>query len=97
MQLFRCIYSCTGDITATNGDANTNFAFKNCAQFTQYVTHINDELTDDAEDIDLAMPIYYLIKHNNSYLDTSGSLWQFKRDESSVNDNGNPDIVTTNN
>ena len=78
MQLFRCIYSGTGDITATTGDANANFAFNNCAPLTKYVTHTNDELTDEAEDIDLAMSMYYLIKYSNSYLDTSESLWQFK-------------------
>ena len=27
------------------------------------------------------MPMYNLIEYNNNYSDTSGSLWQFKRDE----------------
>ena len=27
------------------------------------------------------MPMYNLIKYSNNYSDTSGSLWQFKRDE----------------
>ena len=27
------------------------------------------------------MPIYGLIEYSNNYSDTSGSLWQFKRDE----------------
>ena len=27
------------------------------------------------------MPMYNLIKNGNSHFDTSGSLWQFKRDE----------------
>ena len=43
------------------------------------------------------MPIYNLIEYSNNYSDTSGSLWQFKRDEAPINDNGNHDIVTTNN
>ena len=29
------------------------------------------------------------------YSDTSGSLWQFKRDEQNMNDNGSPADVTT--
>ena len=27
------------------------------------------------------MPMYNLIEYNDNYSDTSGSLWQFKRDE----------------
>ena len=27
------------------------------------------------------MPIYNLIEYSDNYFDTSGSLWQFKRDE----------------
>ena len=27
------------------------------------------------------MPMYILIEYNDNYSDTSGSLWQFKRDE----------------
>ena len=29
----------------------------------------------------ITMPIYNLIEYSNNYSDTSGSLWQFKRDE----------------
>ena len=31
--------------------------------------------------INIAMPMYNLIEYNDNYSDTSGSLWQFKRDE----------------
>ena len=31
----------TGNITATDGNANTRVAFKNCAPFTKCITHIN--------------------------------------------------------
>ena len=40
------------------------------------------------------MPTYNLIEYSNSYLDTLGSLWQFKRDEQNMN-NGNPAYVIT--
>ena len=40
------------------------------------------------------MPVYNFIEYSDNYLNTSGSLWQFKRDESPVND-GNPDNVST--
>ena len=44
--------------------------------------------------IDIVMPMYNLIEYSDSYSDTSGSLWQFKRDEQNMN-NGNPVNVTT--
>ena len=32
------------------------------------------------------MPMYNLIEYSDNYSDTSGSLWQFKRGESYMND-----------
>ena len=84
----------TGDITATGGDANTKVAFKNCAPFTKCVTHINDEHVDNADNLDIVMPMYNLIEYSDNYSDTSGILWQFKRDEQNMN-NGNRVEVTT--
>ena len=57
-----CYYSdacilVTGDIAATDGDANTNIEFKNCAPFTRCVTHINDEHIDTVENLDITVPI----------------------------------------
>ena len=34
------------------------------------------------------MPMYNLIEHSDNYSDTWGSLWQFKRDEQPINNNG---------
>ena len=83
----------TGDITATNGNANRNTAFKNCASFTKCVTHINNEHVDNADNLDIVMPMYNLIEYSNNYSDTSGRLWQFKRNEQNMN-NRNPVDVT---
>ena len=41
------------------------------------------------------MPVYNLIEYSDNYSDTSGSLQQFKRDESYMNNDGNPADVTT--
>ena len=38
--------------------------------------------------------MYNLIEYSDNYSDTSGSLWQFKRDEQDMN-NGNAADVTT--
>ena len=34
------------------------------------------------------MPMYTLIEYSDNYSDTSGSLWQFKRDEQPIDNNG---------
>ena len=43
------------------------------------------------------MPTYNSIEYCDNYSDTTGSLWQFKRDESPVDNDGNPGNVTTDN
>ena len=85
----------TGNITATGGDANTRVAFKNCAPFTKCITHINDEHVDNIDNFDIIMAMYNLIEYSDNYSDTSGSLWQFKRDESPATNTVNPEDVST--
>ena len=36
---------------------------------------------DNAEDIDIVMPMHYLLEYNQNYSMTSGSLWNYYRDE----------------
>ena len=69
-------------------------AFKNCAPFMKCITHINNEHVDNADNLDIIMPMYNLIEYSDSYSDTSGSSWQFKRDESPVTAAGNPNHVS---
>ena len=77
----------TGNINVTGGDNNTKVAFKNCAPFKDCRTEINDTFVDYADFINITMPMYNLIEYSDNYSDTSGSLWQFKRDE--IIDNAN--------
>ena len=37
-----------------------------------------------------------MIEYSNNYSDASGSLWQFKKDESPTNNNGNSTVATDN-
>ena len=60
---------------------NANVCFKNCAPFTRCVTHINDEHLETTEDLDIIMPMYNLLEYSDNYEESSGSLYQFKRDE----------------
>ena len=71
----------TGNINVTGIDNNTKVAFKNCAPFGKCRTEINETFIDEAEHINIAMPMYNLIEYSDNYSDTSGNLWQFKRDE----------------
>ena len=85
----------TGNTTATGDNENTKVAFKDCAPFTRCATHINDEHIDTAENLDIIISMYNLIKYSGNYSDTSGSFWQFKRDVQNMNDCGNPADVAT--
>ena len=68
----------TGDITIT-GDNGAEVAFKNCAHFIICITKIDGTTIDDAEDLNLVMPIYNLLDYSSNYSDTKGSLWFFYR------------------
>ena len=71
----------TGDINVAGGDNNAKEAFKNCAQFKDCRTEMNDTFVDYAEHINITMPLYNLIEYTYNSSDTSGSLWNFRRDE----------------
>ena len=67
-------------------------AFKNNAPFTNCISKINNVLIDNAEDLDIVMPMYNLLEYSKNYKKTTGSLWNYYRDELSydTNDNNNP-------
>ena len=68
-------------IRPTNAVNATRLALKNCAPFTKYNLEINDEHVDTAENLDIVMPMYNLIEYSDNYQDSSGTLYQYKRDE----------------
>ena len=79
-----CDYSgacVTGNIAVVVGGDDSKVAFKNCAPFRKCRTEINKTFIHEAEHINITMPMYNLIEYSDNYSDTSGSLWQFKRDE----------------
>ena len=55
-----------GDITVV-GDSWAQLAFKNCWPFIMYITKVNRTTIDDAEDLDLVMPMYTLLEYNSNY------------------------------
>ena len=78
--------------TAADGAAanNTNkkVIFKNCAPFTNCISKINNTQIDNAEYIDIVMPIYNLIEYIDDHSQTSGNLWQYYKEIPAVDDNG---------
>ena len=75
----------TGNITVkTRNPADTSAAqvvLKDCALFKDCRTEINDTFVDYADFINIAMPMYNLIEYSVNHSDTSGYLWDFKRDK----------------
>ena len=55
-------------------ERNKGVIFKNCAPFTKCISRINNKDIDNAQDIDIVMPMYNLIEYSDNYSKTSGSL-----------------------
>ena len=69
----------TGNIQ--NKPANSVVAFKNCAPFRTCDITINDKQIEKAEDLDIVMLMYNLLEYFDNYQNSTGSLYEFKRDE----------------
>ena len=61
---------------------NKKVAFRNTAPISICISKISNRLVNNAGDLDIEMPMY-----SNNYSMTSGSLWNYFRDE--VNDAAN--------
>ena len=68
-------------------------SFKNCAPFINCISEINNMQIDNAKDIDIVMPMYNLIEYSDNYAKTSGSLWQYFRDEPDDNNIEDSEIL----
>ena len=55
-----------GDIISIAHNIPTQVAFKICALFTKYIIKVDGTTIDDAEDLDLVMPIYNLREYSSS-------------------------------
>ena len=76
-----------------NNDAfDRRLTFKNNASFISCISKIFGELVENAEDLDVVMPMYNLSEYGKNYQKTSGSLFNYYRDEPSsavvANDDG---------
>ena len=87
--------------TGVNNDANNirnkrnrPVILKNNALFVSCITRINGELIEDADELDIVMPMYNLLEYSKNYRKTIGSLYNYYRDEL-TNDN-NDDFANRN-
>ena len=65
----------------------TRVVFKNCAPLIKCITKIDRTILEDAEDLDLVVPIYTLLEYSSNYFNTTGSLWFYWKDEADDFDN----------
>ena len=62
-------------------ERNKRVIFKNFAPFVNCKIEINNTEIGNAKDIDIVMPMYNLIEYSDNYSKTSGSLWQYYKDD----------------
>ena len=80
----------TFTVTDPNNDAyDKKLAFKNNALFVSCISKINNILVDNAEDLDIVMLMYNLLEYSKNYSKTTGSLWNYYRDEPNRGANNN--------
>ena len=77
----------TAGAAAAANNTDKNIIFKNCARSTSCVIKINNEQIDNAEYIDIVMPMYNLIEYSDNYSKISGSRWQYCKDIPAIDDN----------
>ena len=69
-------------------EMNRQVILKNNAPFISCISKINDALIENAEDLDIVMPMYNLLEYSKNYSKTSGSLWNYYRDKLADETNG---------
>ena len=62
---------------------------KNNAPFVSCISKINDTLIDNAEDLDIVMPMYNLLECSKNYRKTTGSFFNYYRNEPNSSAVGN--------
>ena len=71
-----------------NGFGEKKLIFKNNAPFINCISKTNVIKIDNAEYLDVVMPMYNLLEYSKNYIKTAGSLWNYYRDKpsSSIDD-----------
>ena len=65
-----------GDLIVTNfGSIMYDKKFISC------ILKLNNTLIDNAEDLDIVIPMYNLLEYSKNYRKTTGSFWNYYRDK----------------
>ena len=74
-----------------SNDANYDrkLALKNNAPFFSSIVKIDSKLVEDAQDLDILMPMYNLLYYSKNYRKTAGSFWNYCIDEPNSGYNNN--------
>ena len=79
-----------------NKTRNKMLIFKNQAPLRSCISQIYNKFVDNVEELDIFMSVYNLLEYSDNYSMTSGSLWNYYRDEvndaANENDNANNKI-----
>ena len=72
----------TGKITATNPGNNNNvynrkLVLNNSAPSFNCILKINNQLIEDAQDLDILMPMYNLLYYSKNFRKITGSFWNY--------------------
>ena len=69
-----------GDVAVTeprNAKRNISIAFENNALFINFISKIKGVQIDNAEDLDVVIPMYNLLEYSKNYRKRAGSLWNY--------------------
>ena len=69
-----------GTISVTapdDAERNKSVVFKKNAPFINCISKINRVQIDNAENLDVVMPMYNLLEYSKNYKETTGSLWNY--------------------
>ena len=68
-------------------NTNKKVIHKNWASFTDYISQVNNTQVGNTKDNAVVLPMHNFLEDSNSYSKTSGSLFQYYRDEPALNYN----------
>ena len=74
---------------------NKPVILKNNAPIVSCIARINNKLIEDADDLDIVIPMYNLLEYSKNYRKIIGSLYNYYRDE--LNDDANLNNFANNN
>ena len=73
------------DATRQVDERDKGVIFKNFAPFIKCISRINSTEIDNAKDIDIVIPMYDVTEYSDNFSKTSGSLWQYYKDDPNNN------------